>query len=739
MVTRLTNVGILALLIISHPDDSKFKNWIVKRLQISWMLTQDPETLFVDDEGFWNGLDAKNVYTIFAKEPERESEVAFAADYKELFGSGFAHAQKDLKPHLHTWAQESLAAERQSQVPEEGSSGSSEDIESPSKTRSQPAANHFPSQDIAGLRRHLSVKQWANPDSERYEMAKWLSGCLSSGDFPILSAWCKHWERALSDATSLQGQLIVHSLFMQSVRRLHSLWSASLPSVESMSGQRLRDLFMAVDINDSSRGPLLDVGDFDQTLDFLQHHPDYKPLDEATTRLNNLAEGYSQTVSDTIDWLSKIRIAVLSRATRDSMFFPMLSGMMALDALRSVILVQDSRGLEEMTGEIRFYHDKRDLLLSQAVVDALKLTTWQVRALLLPGDGSRHVLTDQQDLIFRTKYIPGKVTKADDFDALPPAPITMDFPDTDTIACRAMMFKLFGKVRPPGTTTAPVVHTPAVHATPVSPATTTSFPSTTPLAQASPMSAADPEISVRPSPIPNTPRNPFAGQSASAKRPASNSSDLRSSKVPRIGIKGGLEDLKDHFDETLMRQKAELRTEVRLCIEKLRGEVLEDIRPQLIATQDVSTALEHLKDDVKCCKDQLRDVEAALATFDSKIQGLSAEIKSGAEGLRAVEQRLSAMESIKAPRPEDEGYLRELCPAPEGENQRAYESRLYQACLYYIHLLWDPTREEGVSQDGESMEDTARVFPDLKMEDIAAALSQFHKQVFNRSIDSQNM
>lgn len=53
--------GMLAVLVIAHPDldGAKFRNWI-GRLQIEWMMTQDPDVLKVE-KGFWKGLDKDNV------------------------------------------------------------------------------------------------------------------------------------------------------------------------------------------------------------------------------------------------------------------------------------------------------------------------------------------------------------------------------------------------------------------------------------------------------------------------------------------------------------------------------------------------------------------------------------------------------------------------------------------------------------------------------------------------------
>lgn len=76
--------GLLALLVIAHPDpDSRFKNWI-GRLQIDWMMMQPRNTLDVKD-GFWKGLNANNVYKVFSVEEKRVAEILPLVDYTPLF------------------------------------------------------------------------------------------------------------------------------------------------------------------------------------------------------------------------------------------------------------------------------------------------------------------------------------------------------------------------------------------------------------------------------------------------------------------------------------------------------------------------------------------------------------------------------------------------------------------------------------------------------------------------------
>lgn len=51
--------------------------------------------------GFWQGINASNLYDTFAREERREAEVVpLLADYTRLLGSAFKHAQQDIRPYL---------------------------------------------------------------------------------------------------------------------------------------------------------------------------------------------------------------------------------------------------------------------------------------------------------------------------------------------------------------------------------------------------------------------------------------------------------------------------------------------------------------------------------------------------------------------------------------------------------------------------------------------------------------
>ncbi len=105
--------GLMAVLIIAHPDpDQRFKHWI-GRLQIGWMMTQSRDTLAV--EGFWKGLNSANLYTVFATEEARRPEFRMLASYTPLFRD-FLSCRRDIRPYLQPWCQDIALEEEPSEI-----------------------------------------------------------------------------------------------------------------------------------------------------------------------------------------------------------------------------------------------------------------------------------------------------------------------------------------------------------------------------------------------------------------------------------------------------------------------------------------------------------------------------------------------------------------------------------------------------------------------------------------------
>lgn len=75
----------------------------------------------------------------------------------------------------------------------------------------------------------------------------------------------------------------------------------------------------------------------------------------------------------------------------------------------------------------------------------------------------------------------------------------------------------------------------------------------------------------------------------------------------------------------------------------------------------------------------------------------------------------------------------DLLPCGAGTNCLPDESKLIRAAWYYINVLGDP--DEGVTPDGNALDQTVVKFPGLVQEHIVHALTHIHAEVFKKSFD----
>lgn len=905
----------LALLIIAHPDDTKFKNIIVK-LQIEWMLTQDREILDVR-EGFWKGVNASNLYKIFSREEEREAEVELLADYDTLFRE-FMLAQKDIRPYLQEWARGAVPSRNSSRTRATSINVVQSVQSSDEEVRDDQGhvddrgdqGRKFSAQNVDLFRKYWNPPAPTNQeevDQESRHLAAWLAERLASvdGQGEPLPKWCLHWRTRLDDVQSYQEQMIIQSLFRQSVRRLYSLHAIStkVSCIQSMAATQhpekphfaapLDVLYMVADMEDRELRPPLEARLARRTASFFQALPLYRTLEQATRRLIHLTESASPCSGVVKDMAKKAfqgQMSMLYYTTTTS-FSEYFYGIMAFEILRKYSLIE---GLDDVsvTDEVEWWRARRDLLFSPNVISSLKLTAWQLQAFLLPGADCRHVLTHWQDLVFRSSFCESgwKDMTPVKMENIKPMPLTHDH--LTNITSDSMVWDtllpLFGKVDRPecvpltpriltpepfAPATAPRVSliptAPGVDAAPapsestassltsiststsdstctspfrrpshgtaiaasslatsvdtnssnppmernafsnsaphtsgaitsitpnISSSTTvhTSIPSTRRPSRSTPATGSSPARSLSRQPSnPPMGRNAFSGQAGTtpAKRTGS-PLDLRQPKLPRIGFRGELDELRQDLRKELEAHREELRAQREGLLTRLSQDIkaseeqsrthlggirtdlgtvtadLENVKVELAST---GTSFDGLKTEMAIFRSELLgNRDKATQESQASIQQLREEVRLSAErqdhmiseNYKAVEARLGTIETNLAttardmlaemkemrsllagtrPRPEDTGYLSQICPAPDGESQRAYESRLFRACLFYIYALWDPIYEDGggVGQNEQALEEAKQRFPDLDEEFMVKAIKYFHRLVFNRPLGSE--
>ncbi|KAI4599625.1 hypothetical protein KJ359_001722 [Pestalotiopsis sp. 9143b] len=163
--------GMLALVVIAYPD-SKYTERI-GRLQLSWMLDQPREELDAQD-GFWKGLNKTNL------------------------------------EHITVVGLETELFEQQSTDSDGGT---------PAPTPAPELLNH---DTCSAFQKHLQ-----SPCTKtQAELHGWLANKLS-GESRIIGGWVKYWVYRIDKAAHYEEQLIVQSLFQQSLNVLYRLYDAT--------------------------------------------------------------------------------------------------------------------------------------------------------------------------------------------------------------------------------------------------------------------------------------------------------------------------------------------------------------------------------------------------------------------------------------------------------------------------------------------------------------------------------
>lgn len=625
----LTVPGILALLIITHPHNDKFKNWIVRRLQIDWMLTQDREGLDVRD-GFWKGLNAENLYQVFAPEEPREAELDLLADYTQLFGEAFVHAQKDIRPYLQAWAREAvqvgdgrgttnvrasppprhLAGSRETRSTKHGTSTlTTEVLGHESVCDEATPATGYPELDVWMLLHylHLHPSVPSRREQEARELAQWLDDALASaGPNEPLREWCRHWERRLAAESREQGRAIVQSLFLESIRRLHAFATdtASIPSVQAVARAQhpektefaapLAHLYMAVDVSDMMQKPL-DESLVQDTLDYLRTLPPYHGLEAMNARLAGRVRGARG--KQLLQTVMEAQTYALYQTTKSSVFSDYLFGVLAFYTLR---LHGDLQWDIQLTSkEAQFWGENQESLISPAAVATLRLTLWQLQALLLPGADCNSILTEAQALVFRAEFRGASVRDTAHY--TPSAIPTYD-PDVASSSDQcgdALRKLLLHRAHQPRraslSTSSRPVQQPSLPEEPLGSQTPTAQNDAA--GQINPQKGkCTPEGKGHGPSHPTPSRNAF-GQLTPAKRHGS-PLDPRQSKGPRVGFRGDLAHLKH-----------ELSSDLKACAEQLRADIHAErawVRENLTAFEERSSVrMDRLKVDVALLKTDL--------------------------------------------------------------------------------------------------------------------------------------
>lgn len=413
--TLCTPEGLVALLILSYPETTKYLQRI-DSLQIGWMMGPHDDIMVKD--GFWKGI-TKDDLVIFEPSKTRHAKVPLLADYTKLLGEDFLRAQNDHQS-FPEWTQHRVRAQRKQSSDVEASVGDrgcspsqppsveqedltenlciqGSDVEIPAPEEpddvvgnasgpAQPLAVTEVASEPLDLARHL------HPDTTKIseqDLQTWLSQKLAScshGD--ILFFWCEHWAKRMDDACWYEEQAILRSLFLRSLRTVHSLCSV-VPEYTTMA-----NAFMLLDVEDGRARQVPTDSKSVNGIGRLGGLPLYAPFMKAKAQITRIAQDHGRRVH--LDALFHEQMGFFYELSTKGPFKVHLEDVVKFDIMRTNRLIQKATDRGPSPSEANGIAASPARLADEAdeeMVKTLKLTKWQVRALVVCSDG---ILTDSQ-------------------------------------------------------------------------------------------------------------------------------------------------------------------------------------------------------------------------------------------------------------------------------------------------------------------------------------------------------
>ncbi|KAI0855990.1 hypothetical protein F4860DRAFT_494688 [Xylaria cubensis] len=416
--------GLLALLVIAHPD-MRFKE-LIGRLGIDWMI-QPRSTLDVQ-EGFWKGLNASNVYEVFSTEEVRQAETPLLIDYTALF-QNFEMARKDIRPFVKGW-EDRISLRKASNTTKNHSS----------TINNQPRIQaRVPAQETIDT---AALKSLLYPDTTKKvaELETWLLSKLAdSPSDDSLHQWCRHWEDRIDAVANFEEQVIVRSLFVQSLRRLAGFVSTGTSAARS---------YMLLDMDEAELQPERTVPeDMSDDLQMLETLPLYQQCQAVNNKLLVTAGNHHQAMKETINelWLQQAHFFMQILTAPGS--YADWRSVMDLEVQRTQVILDS---FVDAPKEDKDWLGKKDIIWDRKTIKILNLTRWQLRALVAPG--AFRVLTDWQARAFYQKFC---LNPSQRMDTTNPSHIDLSsYPTTSVVKSSLVeehqsLHKLFGELNNP--------------------------------------------------------------------------------------------------------------------------------------------------------------------------------------------------------------------------------------------------------------------------------------------------
>lgn len=592
-----------------------------------------------------------------------------------------------------------------------------------------------------------------------------------------MPTWCKFWEGKIDEAHHYCDQVILQSLFLQSIRRLHSL------STSDCAGWA--DIYIALDIEDNTTRSLDDKTR--GRIQRLQKVPSYKPLINAKAELLRLTRDQSR--KEHLLRAFDDQMSCFDGIIKDPILFKLVKRAITFDALRTNGIVQAApMSPPSPAGPMDSSH-----------VTSLLLTKWQLRRLAVAELGDGQILTDWQARIYQ-RDAGRPLTPASETPSVVRATEAVAVGQEVAAEKREMFRKLFGDLSGPFIAT----HGGAYLAAPPHISQQSGLPSKS----ASPASPAPPTprcLFQKPAPVAGpseTPRkggdwNPFLSVSSVLSTKRAGSPDTRHPKACRLTspIREDLAEMKQSMAST----NEKLRSEFDAAVQTSREEILVSmetrwaaVRAQMLADtgqitdtkinakaealeaqalEKVQSLTDRFEEQLKRVDDldtRLRSLAAASESRDATDHGRDSPVRALTEALEAQELRgremdakintlQEALDALKSdsgpsgqqlqdqntPVPGQDGYLTAQCPAPAEIEQKSYESVLVRAVIFYMaslpmDLTSILTADEGFDADGDAFGLTTQSFAMIDGNHLLEALEHVHWLTYNRPFRGTN-
>ncbi|KAI0435567.1 hypothetical protein F4803DRAFT_574345 [Xylaria telfairii] len=689
--------GLLALLIIAYPEHIKYKEQI-SALGIEWMIA-DREKLDVQQTGYWKSLDNENLDGVFQPEEPRKALVDYLADYDRLFGEDFIRCKEDIRPFLQdqAWVQPWVIGHIIRETP---FNENQDDSEQQEEGRDPPSSeSHCPDSNDQTTAKARELYNHLYPATTRSTTAlkEWLAG-KASHKGSIFVAWSR-------------------SLIIQSVRRLNSLSNAP-------AWAKTADAYMLLDMRDNQLSGLQTQG-CDMQIEDRQHElmksPRYAEYVRTTDQFAQLVKGDISEMADGIARCISLQHAnffhmLLFGIGRYTDFNQYVMDVISLTRLRTAALIQNIRDRPNQQADSRH---RKPFLLGYSVGTALKLTDWQLQALLDVHANDESILTDWQLHIYQKKF--QQSTQLDDISQRPLiiVPDANEGSDNTIDDAKHYLLAILSLQNPsvdprclapssktidiPATQKTVIPHqTLPLQLTPTP--TQNGQPSQTPqvvpgaLPQAAPIHTTSSSTVASFGSIEQG-GNPYAGKKRGPS--LSDNPDTRLANRPRLLTREDLtEELAAYKNkrDTETKQEAERRKQEAESLTKelsaLReefhvvGTELAEVKQAQIGIATEARVREIVRDEIISLKEAQQDDRRAL---DERLVGMQDSLKACISSLEELHSKLDEWKASisKPPSLGDEGYLTQYCHTSRN-NQKEYESRLTQAALFYMRLYREP-------------------------------------------------